>query len=413
MKRRWKVSVSVAVLFMLLLGGWRINEERTMKASKPRADAPTYGRWGPYAVGTREDRLTIDGGLTVRLWYPADGNPAAASTMRYPHQLKWFLPIGFAARVAGNGIENAPFADNTEPYPVVVLTPGFAIGNTAYVWLAERLASHGFVVISPEHREVMTTGMEAFWKGMITRPEDVRAVIDYVESETTDGARLEGTADPTRMAVLGHSLGGYTALALAGARLDSSGMASLCANAQIDGQDHAWLCDMILPNTQAMAELAGLAVVPAELWPDRRDVRIRAVVSMAGDSFPFGRNGLAAVRVPVLALGGTADTGTPPEWGTDMTYDHVSSQRKTKVGLVDGEHMLFLDDCEAMPFFGAVYKPFCSDTTWQMDVAHDLIAHFVVAFLQTELAADESAAEALDPLNVDIENVKYEAVGYR
>ena len=57
------------------------------------------------------------------------------------------------ASSGGQAIKNAPYNLSDGPYPLIILSPGFSIGNLAYAWLAEHLASYGFVVIAPEHIE--------------------------------------------------------------------------------------------------------------------------------------------------------------------------------------------------------------------------------------------------------------------
>jgi predicted dienelactone hydrolase len=54
-----------------------------------------------------------------------------------------------------------------------------------------------------------------------------------------------------------------------------------------------------------------LSSVPQGLWPSLGDTRIKAILPMAGDAYPFGAAGLASITVPVMAMGGTADWGTP------------------------------------------------------------------------------------------------------
>jgi hypothetical protein len=52
-----------------------------------------------------------------------------------------------------------------------------------------------------------------------------------------------------------------------------------------------------------MAALAGLESMPEGLWPSIGDPRVKALVPQAGVSYVFGENGLAAITVPMLAMG--------------------------------------------------------------------------------------------------------------
>ena len=59
---------------------------------------------------------------------------------------------------------------------------------------------------------------------------------------------------------------------------------------------------------------------------------------MAGDSYIFDEAGLSQITIPILAMGGSADTGTPYDWGIKPSYDYASSDQKALVTLVGAEH---------------------------------------------------------------------------
>jgi hypothetical protein len=115
----------------------------------------------------------------------------------------------------------------------------------------------------------------------------------------------------------------------------------------------------------------------------------------------------------VMAIGGTADTDSPFEWGTELTYDHVSSDRKIEVALEDAAHLIFAGDCTSVRrILSLVSLGFCSDPAWDRTEAHDLAKHYVTAFLRAELGDDEAAKAALSPSLGELTNVGYRAEGY-
>ena len=404
---RWLLAFP---LILLLLGaGARLREGAVMTPPGPRADAVGYAAPGPHAVGATRVRIAGDGGLDVVLWYPAAAAEDAPD-IAYPYALKWFVPLDGIARVAGRAHPDAPVDAASGPHPLVVLSPGFAMGTTAYAWLAERLAAYGFVVAAPEHREAMGPSMSDFARALVDRPDDVRAVLDHLAA---DGGPVAAAVDLERVAVVGHSLGGATALAAAGARLDLAAFEARCAGGRAGAAEHAWLCDLVLPHADDVANRSGLAAVPPGPWPGRGDARVDAVASFAGDAFLFDRAGLGEVAVPLLVMGGTADDAAPFDWTTALAYEHARAPRRVRVALDAAGHMVFAAGCGSVPFLALLGEgTFCGDPAWASERAQDVIAHLTVAFLRAELMDDATAAASLAPSAVALPGVAYAAVGY-
>ena len=294
----------------------------------------------------------------------------------------------------------------------MILSPGFSIAGTAYAWLGEHLASYGFVVISPEHHETLDPENE-LWRAAITRPQDILTAFNYIDERVRPGGDFTGLVNKDLVAVIGHSYGGYTALAAAGAKIDTAALRSHCQNAVEEEHEAAWICEMLLPHMTDMAELSGLDTVPDDLWPATADPRVDAVVSMAGDAFFFGRAGLAEIHVPIMAIGGTLDSDSPFLWGTQPTYEYSSSPRKIKVALDNAEHMIFTGSCEKIPWYLKFFSnEFCSDQFWDRTYAHGLVKHFTTAFLLAELKQDPEAAGMLSPEAIKFRDIRFDALGY-
>lgn len=376
------------------------------------SDTSVYATRGQHAVGTQDRVIDGDASLDVTLWYPALNEDGAEESILYPYMTNPDSSMGMEPTVTGRAIAEAPYDLDGGPYPLVILSHGFSLGRTGYAWLAEHLASHGFVVVAPQHYELVDETLSDFWRASITRPQEISVVLDYVETHAADGEFAE-LIDTERIAIVGHSYGGYTALAMAGARIDIDGMASLCETAEQESDPNVWLCGMVLPYVDDMVELAGFDAMPEGLWPSWGDDRVDVAVSMAGDAYFFNEAGLSEITIPVLALGGTADTGTPFAWGTEPTYEYVSSESKARVAFEGAEHMIFGATCEALPFFVEIgFDAYCSDPVWDVENAHALSQHFVTAFLLAELTQDTDALNALSPTNVNFDGISYNAQSY-
>jgi predicted dienelactone hydrolase len=360
----------------------------------------------------REPVIDREAPLDTTMWYPALNSDRDAKT-RYAYEMKMGDPLGTVtfATFAGRAIRDAPYDLSVAPYPLIILSPGFSIGASTYAWLAEHLASYGFVVVAVEHQEQLDSEMNGLWQVTITRPQDVMTVLAYIDEQIRPGGTLEGIINVDTTAVVGHSYGGYTALVAGGAQIDTAGFKALCETAYEANDPSAWLCDELLPHLADMAALAGLDSAPEGLWQQAwSDPRVRAVVPLAGDAFFFGQDGLAEITVPVMAMGGTRDRDAPYMWGTHPTYEHVSSSTKVRVALVDAEHMIFTGPCEATPvLLRFISGEFCSDPGWDRSYAHALTKHFTTAFLLHTLKGDKRAHEALMPDEAQFAGIEYTA----
>jgi predicted dienelactone hydrolase len=210
------------------------------------------------------------------------------------------------------------------------------------------------------------------------------------------------------IAAVGHSYGGYTALAAAGARFDFAAYKNRCkAVAADDPLD--FFCSPVIPKEADMAARAGLASVPSGVWPSVGDSRIKAAISMAGDAYLFDQRGLAELKVPLMAMGGTVDDGTPYTWGAKLSYDHAASRTKTLITFPGAGHFVFADPCATLPWTQnfAYRDPYCTDAVWGAGRPLSVINHYTTAFLEETLNADAEARRTLTRKQPQIDNVEY------
>ncbi|GAA3889194.1 alpha/beta hydrolase family protein [Streptomyces sedi] len=118
-------------------------------------------------------------------------------------------------------------ASGTE-LPVVLLSHGHGPSNFlsslhGYGPLRDFLAARGFLVLQPTHLDSATLGLRdaddpeapLYWR---SRATDMAAVLDHLDQIEEALPSLRGRVDRDRTAVVGHSMGGYTASLLLGAR---------------------------------------------------------------------------------------------------------------------------------------------------------------------------------------------------
>lgn len=151
------------------------------------------------------------------------------------HRLIWTLALclcaGAAAAASGQMVQLAgasvavwePESPSEQRLPVILFSHGVLSCATQSRFLTASLADAGYLVFAPNHRDsscdrarmqipanALGTWDETTFRD---RAEDMRALIDAIRGD----ARFAARADLARLGLVGHSLGGYTVLGLAGA----------------------------------------------------------------------------------------------------------------------------------------------------------------------------------------------------
>jgi len=302
---------------------------------------------GPYAVGYRADTVSYADAfsgqtraLNVGVWYPTDdasGEPAV------------YLEV----------IEDPDsWADATPaagPWPLALYSHGSAGYAEASSFLMRHLASHGFVVAAPEHAGNTTwDGADRTADIYTQRPVDVSTLLDHMTS--TD-------LDLTEKAVgVGHSFGGYTLHALAGAAYDTEAISERCESADSD------LCDG-LSDAHLDAMAAGFI-----------EPRLSAFVSMApGDFDLFGAAGLGATGMPILHMSGALD---PQGEEMERIWEALQGGGNRRVHLLTGGHQTFTD-------FSGILES--GDDLISAEDGFDIVGAYTLAFALFSLGRDDLA----------------------
>ncbi len=198
-----------------------------------------------------------------------------------------------------------PITTAAAPVPLIVISHGVAEDRQAFAYLARHLASYGFTVATIEHVGGDANRFRQYFSGLapapaatelLQRPRDISFLLDELQRQAATDPSL-ARIDVRRVGAIGHSLGGYTTLALAGAEIDFDRVAQYCN-----------------PNRSLNVSL--LLQCRAKELPARRytfkDPRIKAIfaINPLGNTV-FGQRGIGKVTVPTFLMGGSDDVVTP------------------------------------------------------------------------------------------------------
>lgn len=229
-------------------------------------------------------QVTVDG-MAVDIWYPS-----AAPAVEQPVGL-YRQTVATDGAVRGAGL------------PLVVISHGVGGSAANHYDLAMALVHAGYVVAAVTHpgdnyRDQSAVGQR---RDVIDRPRHIHRLIDYMLTEWPARDHL----DRRRIGVFGFSLGGFTALVVAGGVPDLRQTAALC-HERPDAPECAFIA-------QYHGNQLDTTTVPPSEWV--HDPRVGAVVLASPAALVvFRAGGLRDVRVPVQIWRGAADPNAPEAW---------------------------------------------------------------------------------------------------
>jgi predicted dienelactone hydrolase len=187
-------------------------------------------------------------------------------------------------------------------FPLVVVSHGNGGSYILHRTIGVHLAEHGYIVALLEHpgNNFRNNDLEGSTENLVNRPMHVRLTIDAVMDDSLLGAAVEKNT----VAVIGHSMGGYTALAVAG-------------------------------GTPWTADGNRLSIVP--------DPRVKAIVLLTPATGWFIPKGsLENVTVPILMLAAEHDEFTPP-WNAEVVLKRIPDRSQVTFRIIENAgHFSFL-----------------------------------------------------------------------
>jgi predicted dienelactone hydrolase len=201
-----------------------------------------------------------------------------------------------------------PYTMNVSPdaeiiegqFPLILISHGNGGSHLLYRTISTHLAKNGYIVAMLEHfgNNRNNNSLENTTENLETRPRHVSLTIDFLLSENGFSKNIT----QNKIGVIGHSMGGYTALALAGG----------------------------VPRTKE-----GLVVEVTS------DFRVKAIVLLAPGTGWF-MNSLDKVTIPILMFTAEHDPITP-KWNGEIVLNYIPDKSKVTFKEIENAgHFSFL-----------------------------------------------------------------------
>jgi predicted dienelactone hydrolase len=264
--------------------------------------------------------------LKTEIWYPTTDNKAATLKEGFPF-------------IVEPTIRNGKLPERK--HPLIMISHGTGGGRLTLEWLADTLVKQGFIVAAVDHwgntfDNKIAIDFVTPWQ----RAQDISFVLTQLLKDTS----LNKVIDVKRIGAAGFSIGGYTVMALAGAKLNLAALEKFTTSAEGKGE-------IDVPEFPGLASIIDKEQVEASFAksPPLRDERIKAVFSICpaiGLAGHPNKSQFKEVDIPVYIVGAESDRMTPIK--TNALHYHKMLP-KSKLYIVPGKtgHYVFLNEANA------------------------------------------------------------------
>ncbi len=270
------------------------------------------------AAGATPDAPTT----TVALYYPTMAAPRVVA----------MGPFSIDAAIGGKPVDKVK--------ALILLSHGISGTELGHSVLAQSLARSGYVVAALRHpgdnwqdRSLMEKSPERYFD---ERPRQASRVIDAVLADPAWKDRIATDSQGPRVGALGHSAGGYTVLALAGAVPDLSRLGKHC---QAEASADPIFCSLGR-SAQALPPSPATTTTTTPTT-SLKDARVRAVVAMAPTGVLLTAESLATISSATLIYEAELDRFLVPRFHAEWVAQNLPAANLRRVP--NAWHFAFMD----------------------------------------------------------------------
>ena len=353
----------------------------SMDGPTDMASDPATGQEGLSNIGYLDTTVTYTPtvrsdarSIPLHIWYPTSDSKGMVSAYQTVFERE---SIFTGASIA-----------LSEKAPLLVFSHGRrGFGQYSY-FMAEYFAERGWVVAAMDHVGD-TLGDNVTPDDIFSvRPQDISATIDHMLNLPADDP-LAGLIS-NQIVVAGHSFGGYTTLAIAGAEYDINYFEEKCP----EHPDKDWCTNFALPNNGFANGFA--------------DPRVLAAIVMAPGNQSMFNDGTKAIKIPTLLVTAAQDKNNSDEDDGDPYWQGLSREPNRRLSFATGGHFTFTNICDSV---FSVYGEGngCGDGFIETNVAYSIVNQVAMAFVKTHVFGEKTHGKTLDgntSLHPDVSIIK-------
>jgi predicted dienelactone hydrolase len=256
--------------------------------------------------------------IVTEIWYPVD--PESPSK----------TPPGFWLRC--EEARDAPLSNKKSKYPLIMMSHGSGGDRFNMSWLAEVLASNGYIVAAMDHfGNTWNNKIPEAYARAWERPLDVSYTLDQL----LNSDQFKSKIDQKRIGFVGYSLGGATGMWIAG------GESTLFEHEVVKAHASKDIGEITPPEVLDKIDFT-------EACGSYRDPRISAVFTMAPAlGWMFAENSLEKISIPVYIIAPEKDSVCPAEKNAKVFASKIN---RAKLKILPGEasHYVFITQANAV-----------------------------------------------------------------
>ena len=331
---------------------------------------------------------TKDRKLTLEVWYPTTVNAQLVKKTSYENVTRG----GKNFSIQADAFRDSPVLTNNEAekFPLVVISHGYTGYRTLMYYLAEHLASHGYIVAAIDHTDstnaeidMINNPFAGFFSTLLNRSRDQQFTLNYLTTMPNFASKV---IDSQKAGLIGYSMGGYGAVNTIGG----------CYN--FTNTTAATFTGLKDPEQVEKVKTLLNSCAGGQYQNSKVDPRWQAVIAMApwgGQHQLFQQEALSKINTPILYIAGDLDDVSDYN-AIKSLYEQTGSKSKYLLTYQNARHNVAPHPAPTVAKtseldIGHYYEP-----AWDSTVLNNNNKHFTLAMMDCHLKQKLTQCAYLD-----------------